>query len=137
LWEIYHKELLKRPEQLQLLENDGIPMAIVEKFQLGYHPAFRFKQDDILRVEPALTFPIFQGGICINIRCRILADDVEGAGKYRPILPGLGIAFLMAAVPNQNFCIHVEGEKKALNLYRHGFTAAGLWGVMDLERQLG
>jgi len=129
LWEIYHKELLKHPKELQLLENDGIPMRIVEKFRLGYHPAFRFKEDDVLRIEPALTFPFFQKGICINIRCRILADDIEGAGKYRPILPGLGIAFLMAAVPNQNFCIHVEGEKKALNLYRHGFTAAGLWGV--------
>ena len=46
--------------------------------------------------------------------------------KYRPIWTGLGIAFLIAEVPNQDYIIITEGEKKALNLYVSGFSARGL-----------
>ena len=140
LWKIFHANLLKAPDRIKELEADGIPFKIIKEFQIGYHPGFGYYDENIKGkrewfVSPAFTFPIFRNDRCVNIRCRILSDKPLVTGKYRPIWTGLGIAFLIAEVPNQDYIIITEGEKKALNLYARGFSAIGLWGVWSWKKE--
>jgi DNA primase len=131
MWQVFHRNLLARPELFHALEKDGITREAVEQFQIGYHPSFRFLEDGTPRTAPAFTFPIFSlTGACANIRCRILGENVGASGKYRPIYRDLGIAFLLAEVEGKrDLCFYVEGEKKAINFWGRGQTAIGLWGI--------
>lgn len=134
VWKKFHANLLANPARLEQMERDGIPLWVVRKFQVGYNLDFRFWENDIERHAPAFTFPIFQpdgnGKLrCANVRHRILANPMPVNGKYRPIAGALGISYLLAAYDNDETLIITEGEKKALVLYAHGFSAAALFGV--------
>lgn len=135
-WIAFHKNLLNHSEALALLEKDGITRFAVEYFKLGYIDSFQYWIDGAKHFSPALTFPIRQGKIMYNMRCRILAQ-IEG-DKYRPWLTkydGIGASFFTADYPNEDFVVIVEGEKKAIVLWLNGIPTVGIQGCYTFKEE--
>jgi hypothetical protein len=127
-----------------MLIKDGITMASIEKFQIGFNPKFMvwdWEKEEHYPTQ-AITFPAFyefrdrdhnmMGRYCVNIRHRCYGIR-GGGGKYRPFSNGLGMHYFLAYDRrNQDFVI-TEGEKKAIVLYQYGFNSLGLWGIETFQ----
>ena len=133
-WIDFHKNLLNRPDRLQQLELDGITRLAVEKFQIGLITKFPYWINGEKHIDEALSFPVFWGDLCYNIRCRILKEDIEG-DKYRPYYMGMGGAFYLADFVDMDWAVIVEGEKKAIVCWLNGIPAVGISGCYAFKEK--
>jgi hypothetical protein len=122
------------------LENEGITMRAVNRYQLGCTNAFRvydYTAEKWVKV-PALSFPHFSlndNEKCLNIRMRILDRSfVQNSAKYLPWRSNMPVLFFPAFDDDdQEEVVIIEGEKKAIVLKDHGIPAIGLWGIHMLK----
>lgn len=138
-WIKFQRFLLNSKQHMEIMDTQGLDTEVRSRFQLGLNPEFRYKLDKDSKdyiIGPAWTIPIFewQTGKCINIRHRIFGDVPKG-DRYRPMYSRLGIYFLLAdrhdTIDDNSYLIIVEGEKKAMVLWKYGFNAVGLFGIQS------
>lgn len=125
--ESLHSKIWGYPEIISSLEKDGITKPLIIKWKIGYNPNFVYYVDEVRHKGGAISFPIKNKEIVVNIRMRIV-EEIDG-NKYRPIRRGLDMAFLYAGFPWDDRIFIVEGEKKAIVLNGYGIPAIGLFGV--------
>lgn len=139
LWTIWHKELKKRPDRIAKLAADGVSIKSINKHIIGFNPQFRAFDFETgqFKTVPAFTFPHFQDRSrrkCLNVRNRILDDEISKRAKYLPWRSGLPQSYFPAFDrQDKNFVVILEGEKKAIVLKEHGIPAIGLWGINNVK----
>lgn len=112
-WEQYHLNLLGNELVQKIWDEAGLPFAWQIGYGLGYAPSFWGGE--------SLTIPVYTpfDADPINIRHRVL--NPGDRGKYLPERSGLPSSFYWArpklGVTSKMFV--VEGEKKAMVLYRY------------------
>lgn len=138
-WMAYHYDLTD--EHRTWWNNQGIPDAWQDFWQVGFMPNRRFFVDDKEYTCPAYTIPKFAPDWHItNVDYR-LTDPPMNCGKYRgePGLPSsLFIARPDLSIMDHPWVLIVEGSKKAMvshlnlhNVFVAGVPAASSWAKVN------
>ena len=115
---IYHRNLWQYEGAFDWWHAQGVGDEAIQRYFLGYCPEHPTNH------HSTYTIPIIENGRLVNIRHRLANPPAKG-DKYRPHLPGLG-SFLFnrdLLTPDQNKCVLVAGEKKAIVLSQYNYTA--------------
>jgi DNA primase len=113
----------------------GLTDDTISRYRLGYSAIC-----PTAKYSASYVIPSFIGEILVSIRHRLKSPN--GEGKYRPEFAGLpaqpfnvnslkpseGLSF---GLLNEDECLLVEGEVKAMYLDQLGFSVAGLPGVQS------
>lgn len=127
IWQDYHTAALETRERQLLWEHEGMPLADLGRWGLGWCEACPTAPD-----FPSLTIPVWKGGQLADIRHKLLGADAEEHGKYRSHLAGLmPSVFNVDAVFGAQQLVVVEGEKKAIVMARFGWE--GTLGIPGMN----
>ena len=121
-WIKYHENLdMDGGKPRMMWEARGVPFWYQEMVCLGYDPAHKFRAGDEGFTTPTLNFPVYEPltRLVLNVRHRLLGEEVDKWGKYRPERSGLP-AYPFVASPDKPIdgkVIVVEGEIKSMVVY--------------------
>jgi len=128
--EAYHQNIWQSKQHAQWWQAQGLSIAAMEYFKVGYCPDHQYEYWDgdasemkVAHYGETYTIPVYHNGELVNIRHRI-ARPRNPKDKYRPDVSGLGahlfnIDVLTHANVDTDSILILAGEKKVMVLHDH------------------
>jgi ribosomal protein L37AE/L43A len=120
----YYANLEAYPEGRELWHERGLDDSDIDYYHLGFTKGRYFAAGDVAFESDTLTIPYYRYSSpgyreLIGLRHRLLLPNSPG-GKYRPDRAGLGnqLFYTDHEKPMQHHCLIIEGEIKALVVWR-------------------